>query len=48
MPKMDFMKYLPVAKPINPKIKFALNFMFDISSILISTMKSDQSFIENL
>ena len=48
MPKMFFMKYLPVAKPINPKIKVALKFMLDISSVLILTMKSDKSFIKNL
>ena len=48
MLKMFFMKYLPVAKSMNPKIKLALKFMFDISSVLILTMKSDKSFIKNL
>ena len=40
------MKYLP--DQTNPKIKIALKFMFDISSIPILTMKSDKSFIEHL
>ena len=43
---MVFMKYLPVQ--INPKIKIALKFMFQISSIPILTMRSDKSFIEHL
>ena len=33
---------------INPKIKIAWKFVFDISSILILTTRSDKSFIEHL
>ena len=33
---------------INPKIKIARKFVFDISSILILTTRSDKSFIEHL
>ena len=45
MLKMIFMKYLG---QINPKIKVAQKFIFDISSIPIWTMISDESFIEHL
>ena len=44
--KIVFMKYL--TGQIYPKIKIALKFMFDISSIPILTMRSDKSFIEHL
>ena len=44
--KMVFMKYLP--GQINVKVKIDLKFKFDISSILILTMRSDKSFIKHL
>ena len=48
MSKMGFMKYIPAARPNYPKIKIALKFMFDISSVPILTARSDKSFIEHL
>ena len=44
--KMVFIKYLP--GQINTKIKIALKFMFDISSISILTMRSNKKLIEHL
>ena len=46
MSKMNFMKYLP--GQINPKINIVPRFMFEFSSVPILTMKSDESFIEDL
>ena len=42
------MKYLSAVKEINSKIEKAQKFMFDISSISISTTISDKSFIDYL
>ena len=50
MSKIILMKYLELLGQINPKVKTARKFMFDISSILISTTMSSftESFTENL
>ena len=42
------MKYLPAVGQINPRIKIAQKFMFDMSSTLILTATFDKSFIEHL
>ena len=48
MLKMVFMKYLQLPGQINLKIKIALKFMFDISSIPILTTRSDKIFFLNI